>query len=793
MPAAAPAPAADAQANGDDSPIRTIDSGRTQLDNILATLRRDRLDDATLQSLKTQLDPIQTSLQATIARLAPRVDDVKARLAQLGPKPDDKSPPEAPAISADRDAQQTLLAGSEDLLKRARLLALQADQASDAIVSRRRSAFLHDLFERTPGVLSPSLWSAVLGEMPQEWAALRLIGSDFTSRAWSNLAGWRLPGFGGLLALLLAAIVPLSRLAKRILHRAPSITDPDPLHKVLGACWSALVVAVIPVAVVSLALVLSDAFDLVSPKLAPLEHTLAAAVGRVALVAALARGILAPERPAWRLVPIPDAAAERFGRLIVVLAVIVSGMRVVETIHDVIASTVSTTVLARGVGALAVSLATAAFLFGLPDEADGAGDTRAAVSREGRRDWFGFIRLIGWLLAILIFVAAVAGYVAFASFVADQIVWILLVSLAAFLALQVSVDVVDAQFHPHALVGRTLASSVGLRRERLGQIGILLSGALRVIVFVVAALLIVAPWGIQSDDLSGTLRAAYFGFTVGGVTISPSSLVTAIVLFGLAFAATRALQAWLEDRFLPTTALDAGLRNSIRTVVGYVGFIVALSLALAQLGLSFDKLAIVAGALSVGIGFGLQSIVNNFVSGLILLWERAIRVGDWVVVGTDQGFVRRINVRSTEIETFDRAMMIVPNSTLVTGTVKNWVRTDRIGRVLVDVTVQNGADPDKVRDTLIAIARENESVTRLPVPTVLFTDITAGGLSFQLICFVDDVEKAARTKSDLRFAIFKRFGEQDISIAPPAAGPTMVELAPQTQEALMASLQKAAE
>lgn len=131
--------------------------------------------------------------------------------------------------------------------------------------------------------------------------------------------------------------------------------------------------------------------------------------------------------------------------------------------------------------------------------------------------------------------------------------------------------------------------------------------------------------------------------------------------------------------------IDTGLRNSIKTSLGYVGFITAVALALGYLGLSFDKLAIVAGALSVGIGFGLQSIVSNFVSGLILLWERAIRVGDWIVVGDEQGFVRRINVRSTEIETFDRAMMIVPNSNLVTGVVKNWVRTDRVGRLKISL------------------------------------------------------------------------------------------------------------
>ena len=124
------------------------------------------------------------------------------------------------------------------------------------------------------------------------------------------------------------------------------------------------------------------------------------------------------------------------------------------------------------------------------------------------------------------------------------------------------------------------------------------------------------------------------------------------------------------------------VRNSIITVAGYVGVIISGAVAFSYLGLSLDKLAIVAGALSVGIGFGLQSIVNNFVSGLILLWERPIRVGDLMVVGDNEGYVRRINVRATEIETFDRSTVIVPNSNLISGVVKNRVRSDRIVRVI---------------------------------------------------------------------------------------------------------------
>jgi potassium efflux system protein len=786
-PVATPAPADVPGPTDRPGPSKIVESASLQLDQLTTTLQRHTLDDATLQVIRVQIDPIQASLQELIAALTPRLDAAKARLAQLGPKPDDKAPQEASSVSADRDEQQGLFNATDELMKRARLLSVQAQQMSDGIVSRRRQAFLKNLFQRTDGVVWPSLWRNAAADMPHETAAITLVAGDFISRAKSNLVGWRLVSFLALFVLLVGSVFPLTRIARSILSREPSVTDPEPFRRVLGACWVAIVASAVPVVVTMLMLLLCDWFELFSSRLQPFERALAEAVTRTAIMAALARAILAPDHPNWRLVSVPDRVAARLERLLVGLAALTAFMRVVEVLHDIVVSSIATTVLARGLGALLGAILLVTTLYGLPSEADEDDCLGPRVAE--RRDWFGLIRMVGWLVGLAVIAASAWGHVAFGAFLIDQLVWIVMICLVAFLLLSFATEGLDTQFQPASLVGRTLMRSVGIRRERIGQIGILLSGVAKIVIIVVAALLIAAPWGIQSDDLSGTLRAAYFGFSIGDVTISPSSLVTSLVLFALAFAATRAFQSWLGDRFLPTTSLDSGLRNSIRTSVGYVGFTFGLSVALAHLGLSFDKLAIVAGALSVGIGFGLQSIVNNFVSGLILLWERAIRVGDWVVIGTDQGFVRRINVRSTEIETFDRAMMIVPNSNLVTGTVKNWVRADRIGRIKVDITTQHGTDPERVRDVLIEVAKAEDLVARLPAPSILFTGLAASGLTFELVCFVADVETSLRAKSNLHFAIFKRFAAEKIAIA--AGMPaTAVVFTSEINEAITQSLRK---
>jgi small-conductance mechanosensitive channel len=264
-----------------------------------------------------------------------------------------------------------------------------------------------------------------------------------------------------------------------------------------------------------------------------------------------------------------------------------------------------------------------------------------------------------------------------------------------------------------------------------------------------------------------SVRAAFFGFKVGDVTISLSAIIIALLLFGLGFGATRVVQRWLDSTFLPATELDAGLRNSIRTAFGYCGVFVAAAIAFSYLGLSLDRIAIVAGALSVGIGFGLQSIVNNFVSGLILLWERPIRVGDLVVVGDGEGYVRRINVRATEIETFDRSTVVVPNSNLISGVVRNRVRSDRTGRVVVTVPVPRASDPDQVAEIMRACALAHREVMSEPAPKVLFKKMGESTIEFDLVCFVDEVDAAARVSSDLYFAIYRALRSEGIIQPPP--------------------------
>ena len=282
---------------------------------------------------------------------------------------------------------------------------------------------------------------------------------------------------------------------------------------------------------------------------------------------------------------------------------------------------------------------------------------------------------------------------------------------------------------------------------------------------------VVGLWGYSDTFWSLVRQGITEGFALGPVRIIPIHWVTGIVVFSILVA----LVSWIRNEVLPgwirKSSIERGAQEAIVTLTGYVGIIIAALIGLSLAGFSFTNLAIIAGALSVGIGFGLQNIVNNFISGIILLFERPIRTGDWVVVGNTEGYVRKISIRSTQIETFDRADVIVPNSELISNQVTNWMLHDPWGRVIVPVGVAYGSDVEKVRDLLLKIAREHPLVitdsSRVSPPRVLFRSFGDSSLNFELRCFIRNVDQRLVTLSELNFAIEKALREANIQIPYP--------------------------
>ena len=225
-----------------------------------------------------------------------------------------------------------------------------------------------------------------------------------------------------------------------------------------------------------------------------------------------------------------------------------------------------------------------------------------------------------------------------------------------------------------------------------------LSGLSRVALFFYMVIALATPLGTSPGEVFQRSGKFGTGVKVGEFELVPGAIFSAVAVLAVGFIALRVLKRWLESAYLPHTALEPGMQSSITTLLGYVGGILVIAFALSALGIGVERIAWVASALSVGIGFGLQAIVQNFISGLILLAERPVKVGDWVVLGTAEGDVRRINVRATEIQLGDRSTLIVPNSEFITKTVRNMTLANAEGRVLIRLPMPLTTDASRVRD-----------------------------------------------------------------------------------------------
>lgn len=747
-----------------------VDAAQSSLDAVTRAMHRGGLGDAELSQLQAQVQAAQAKVTDILSQLTPRLAAVNARLAQLGPPPGPGQPAEDPDIAKTRRDMNRFQQGVDSDVKQAKLLQVEAQQLAGVVTGIRKTQFAARLRVRSRSILDPGLWIDLAAALPDDVAhAGQALGSEGAALA----SGWRRGGVvsGWLLAAVaaLAIAVPGRLWLERLGYRHVATFVPDGRLRRTGlALWLVLVGALTPLLALLVVRGALTGAGAVTPIAEALALPLTGAVVFAAYFEALGRAVISPRRPSWRLAPVPDDVARRL-----------------MPYPAAIGAAGAVAILFRGGGlALGLSGATqlAATAAGLVLEAIAIGAALLAAGRarnaqlgeaveettpreaESRLPWI-VAALLAWLTVATALAAMLTGYLALASFLMRNLVWIGTVLASLFLLLRVSDDVFPTVLSPERPVGRFLQIAIGLSKGALEQMAVLLSGVVRLGLLLFGWAAILAPFGDSAGDIAGRVTSSQLVFRIGQVSISPGAIIGAIFVFFIGLGITRAVRGWLEQRYLPKTRLDVGLRTSVSAGVTYFGALVAILLTCGYLGLSLDKIALFASALSVGIGFGLQSVIGNFVSGLILLAERPVKVGDWIAIGDLEGDVKRINVRATEIEMQDRSKLIVPNSDLISKTVRNVSHGGAIGRARIVLKVADVADPAEVRALLLARIEGHAEVLKDPPVGVYLSDVRDGALEFSAFLYVASPRAAFRVKSELLFQIVPDLRAKGIALA----------------------------
>jgi potassium-dependent mechanosensitive channel len=723
-----------------------------ELDRLESALQKPRLRYSELNERREELQRLRAEIDDFSKRLGPPLAAAKDQVALLGPAPAAGQPPEPEQAALNR-AELNYLFGLLSAGQAAGPSAnLRIDQLINTIQDIRRKNFTTSLFQPVPGIYAYQTWAKLPDYVPSAASRVRGMVTDW----WDNVRDQDEILLIAFEALLLWVLLTLAAWhGVRRLRRWQHEGEP-PFWRRASSAAGVILLRILPVVAPIMFLygMIAEAHAL-PERVDWLFYSTAQSIIIIFAVNALVTTVFAPRSSQWRLMPASDRAAARICGLVLTLAIVYGVTTLIYVVTRLAQAPFALTVAVAFPSSLLLAGIVVAILLTRLDarHPDGMPSLR----------WLTALRIPIWITVAAIVVCALGGYLALSRFLAQQLI-VTGSILALVYLLMLWVDgFVQGLGDDSTATGRWLKKRAGLEKQRREQLVLPIGLFLKFAVVVLSVPLILLQWGYRWPDIYDWYSQLFFGFRVGNTQISVAVLLASIIVFGLAYGAARLFQSWLDARILKPAGISGGVRDSIRIGVGYIGIVIAALAALSYAGFNLSNLAILAGAFSVGIGFGLQTVVNNFVSGLILLAERPVKVGDLVVVGGEEGYVRKISVRSTEVETSERARVLIPNSYFITEKVKNWTLRDNTRRIVIPISVGYGCDARKVRATLLKVAQDNPNVMTMPAPSVDF-DFGADTLNFKLYAFVDDLDKGGSTSTELRFAILDAFNEAGIAM-----------------------------
>lgn len=720
---------------------------------ILNDLALELSDDA--DRLTQALTPINTQLQA--------------QLAVLGPIPAaDSGVKETGEVTLKRSKLESQQVKTEEQIKQAEAIKSGATNLSGQIVNLRRDALKTQLALNTGSIFSPRFWAPLTNTQGNDSDRISDFIDELQSAASLSFApGWI---FGTMCWILAAGLV--ATLGRRYLetflawvgiHHLP---EGRLRRSFLAAATALTTLAAVVLAFNFLDLAFTRNDEVVDDVRAFADKLVGLSIF-CGLIAGLGRAFLSTHRPSWRLPQISDQVALALKPFPPLTATLVFIFQAVENFNSSASTSVATSIFANGMTALLIGAT--ALAISIRTNLVRRRIVQEGLQPEARSTLVGLIQMALTLIGFAIMIALMVGYITLARFLAYELIWMGIVCGLFYIFSQLVADACESLFSPNTASGRWIQASLNIDERHLGQVSVVLSAIGKTVLLLAAVMAL----------LNGTLGSAtpveliqksiefWSGKGLESMEIVPAHVVNALFSLMVGIWVLRSVKRWLENDFLPKTTMDKGMRVSLITLFSNIGFVLLILMTLSIMGVQWNKLAWIVSALSVGIGFGLQEIVKNFISGLILLTERPVKVGDLISISGIEGDIRRINVRATEIQLSDKSTVIVPNSQLISQNVRNATMDNAQGVATITLTFPLDIDPQQVRQLLLDVYHDNERILDTPDPSVSFKELTPTGIVLAVTGNVASHRQVSGAKSDLLFDILTRLRKEGVMLSSP--------------------------
>ncbi|MDD4557058.1 MAG: mechanosensitive ion channel [Alphaproteobacteria bacterium] len=681
---------------------------------------------------------------------------VQKRIEALGEVPTDGSK-EAYSITQKRKIFNDEATSLKSKIIEADVVTAKIDELDNIVLTIRNQELLENILDKQGPLIYPTNFlNATVAFVGFAYDVVHSPIDWLQNNQGREVVKKNMQEFLMLMVLSLTLAIFVSLIIKKKLGYQSGIEKPDYSAKLMASLWTFVSYGVIPSSLIGGFILLMKDLGLIDKSLFTISlYYFMFYLLLISLSQSVVRVLFAPENAKWRLLEVGNEKAKALCRAMLLSIILIASVSFFKSIAEETAYPKQVVdyliMLSSAVKAFSIILVIHRFTYDYNIVKNDEEDSETTPV-------FKAVMLLS-IFALGVFSISLFGYIKLSEFIFNRLILSVLTILSFYIVTR-TVRVMVKKF----LFLRFWNKNFRLSRKLMSKLNFWFSLLFTPIMVFIGSMVILALWGVSVDLLLQNIKRFLIEFSVGGVKVSIVSIAFGIFVFFVSLYIFKILKKYILINVLTKTEVDDGIKNSLSSGFGFVGFVASALFAISVMGGSLGNIALIAGALSFGVGLGFQNIVSNLVSGIIILFERPFRIGDWVVINGQEGIVKQINIRATEIETFDKSSVIIPNGTILSSSLTNRTYHNRMSRIDVAVGVAYGSDVKQVRDLLLDIVISQKYVMTEPAPFVIFENLGASSLDFTVKCYTFDVSNKGEIANNIREQILERFEAAGIDI-----------------------------